>query len=153
MLRGAMAPQVLERETVVQDLGDGCSKNCGCVWSLTIAEVIAQRTINKGLLQSEQRGDCRKFLIKNPLPSSKFGFRLHANDVERTLCVVGRHCRRGWHASTEAFSPRPATSPCPTTPPPPAPGKYSLDETPLPPPTPAGARAGGSEPRPGVGVT
>ena len=77
------------RETVVQDLGDGCSKNCGCVWSLTIAEVIAQRTINKGLLQSEQRDDCRKFLIKNPLPSSKFGFRLHANNAERTLCVVG----------------------------------------------------------------
>ena len=27
------------REAVVQDLGDGCSKNCGCVWSLAIAEV------------------------------------------------------------------------------------------------------------------
>ena len=73
----------------MQDLGDGCSNNCGCVWSMTIAEVIAQRTINKGLLQSEQRDDCRKFLIKNPLPSSKFGFRLHANNAERTLCVVG----------------------------------------------------------------
>ena len=56
---------------------------------MTIAEVIAQRTINKGLLQSEQRDDCRKFLIKNILPSSKFGFRLHANNAERTLCVVG----------------------------------------------------------------
>ena len=56
---------------------------------MTIAEVIAQRTINKGLLQSEQRDDCRKFLIKNPLSSSKFGLQLHANNAERTLCVVG----------------------------------------------------------------
>ena len=89
MLRGAMVPQVLEEDSCARPRRRLLEKKCGCVWSLTIAELIAQRTINKGLLQWEQRGDCRKILIKNPLPSSMFGFRLHANNAERTLCVVG----------------------------------------------------------------
>ena len=86
------------RDSVVKDLGDGCSKGCGCVWKLNIAEVMEQRQINAGLLMSEQRDDCRKFLLKNAKPSSKFGFFLHANNVERPLCVAGFDVFNGYTA-------------------------------------------------------
>ena len=86
------------RDSVVKDLGDGCSKGCGCVWKLNIAEVMEQRQINAGLLMSEQRDDCRNFLLKNAKPSSKFGFFLHANNVERPLCVAGFDVFNGYTA-------------------------------------------------------
>ena len=86
------------RDSVVKDLGDGCSKGCGCVWKLNIAEVMEQRQINAGLLMSEQRDDFRKFLLKNAKPPSKSGFFLHANNVERPLCVAGFDVFNGYTA-------------------------------------------------------
>lgn len=77
-------------ESIQADQRQGCTAACGCVWRLTLDQVMRNRQKRSDEKNAGRRQFIRGYLEGNPDPDSEFGFFLHTEDSTRqTLCATG----------------------------------------------------------------